>query len=405
MPSNIARIIGGPALVMYRGATFYTKGDIAVVEEIVPFNVATSRFGEETDKRLDQRQVTVRFTPAGEWENLGVLYPYRTALIGSLITPQRIAVEAINTTSDQLTATAHGLADGDLVLVEMSIGGAFPTLSAGALSDTTKYYVAKVDDDKLTLHPTYADAIADPPTNALNFTAQPTGTMYVDRDHPLTIWAFDGEKHVFHNAAVVGQPDIIGSAVATLFGEVQFEAFVRNGFDPTDENSIETVSFAALTDTSFDPDAILTVPFTAAWGATAPWDSFEARAGWRFRFPVRLESRGNDRIGNRTKRLVSASAFATAIPDGIDSSQLSTKLRIQGTGAHRGARLVGGDDLNVYGPDDEPYIRIYGARLRTGQRMFGAAVDRVGECEWYAARSFDAGVAEPLFYVGSEAPA
>lgn len=403
MPSNIAKIIGGPALVFYRGATFYTKGDIRVEEEIVPFNVATSRYGEETDRRLDQRNVTVAFTPAGEREALSVLYPYRTALIGSLVTPQRIAVEAIDTDTDVLTCTAHGLATADLVLVEMSIGGTLPALSAGPLSETTRYYVRAVSEDTLTLHPTAADATAN--TNKLDFTDDGTGTMYIDRDHPLTVWGFDGEKHVFHNAAVIQQPDIIASAVATLFGEVQFGAFVRNGFDPTDENSIETISHAALSDTSFDPDAILTVPFTASWGNTAPWDSFEAKAGWRFRFPVRLEPRGNDRMGNRTMRLVSASALATCIPDGIDSSQLASKLRIQGTGAHRGARLVGGDDLDVYGPDGDPYIRIYGARLRTGPRMFGAAVDRVGECEWYAARSFEAGVANPLFYVGDEAPA
>ncbi len=403
MPSNVAKIIGGPALAFYRGATFYTKGDIQVDEEIVPFNVPTSRYGEETDKRVDQRNVTVRFTPAGELEALSRLYPYRTLDIGALITPQRIPVEAIDTDDDTLTCTGHGLADGDLVLVEMSIGGTLPTLGAGSLSETTKYYVSAEDEDTLKLYASYADAIAG--TSALNFTSAGSGTMYVDRDHPLTIWGFDGEKHVFHNAAVIQQPDIIGSAVATLFGEVQFGAFVRNGFDPTDENSIETIGFEELTDTSFDPDAILTVPFTAAWGSAAPWSSFEAKEGWRFRFPVRLEPRGNDRMGNRTMRLVSASALATAIPDGIDSAQLATKLRLQGTGAHRGARLVGGDDLNVYGPDDEPYIRIYGARLRTGPRMFGAAVDRVGECEWYAARSFSAGVANPLFYVGSGAPA
>jgi len=401
--SNIARIIGGPALVRYRGATFYTKDDVTIEEEITPFDIATSRFGPETDKRVDQRSVRIRFTPAGELEAFAQLYPYRTAVIGSLITPQRIAVESIETTTDVITATGHGLADGDLVLVEMAIGGTFPTLGAGALSDTTKYYVHAPSADTLTLHASAADGLSG--DNPIDFTGAPTGTMFIDRDHPLTVHGFDGEKNIFHNAAVIQQPDVDLSAVKTLFGQVEFGAFVRNGFSPEDANSIETVGYEALSDTTFDPDDIITGAAVAAWGNTAPWDSFESKEGWKFRFPVTLEPRGNDRVGNRTMRLVAASALALAIPDGIDGAQLSAKLRIQGAGATRGARLAGGDSLNVYGAENSPYVRIYGARLRTGPRRFGASVDRVGECEWFAARSFTDGAANPLFYIGTAAPA
>lgn len=401
--SNIARIIGGPALVRYRGAAFYTKDDVTIEEEVTPFDIPTSRFGPETDKRLDQRSVRIRFTPAGLLEAFAQLYPYRTAVLGSLITPQRIEVESIETTTDVITATAHGLADGDLVLVEMAIGGTFPTLGAGALSDTTKYYVHAPTADTLTLHTSEADGLSG--DNPMNFTSAPTGTMFIDRDHPLVVHGFDGEKNIFHNAAVTGQPDIDLSSVKTFFGQVEFGAFVRNGFSPEDANSIETVSYEELSAPEFNPADIVTGPATAAWGSAAPWDSFESKEGWKFRFPVTLEPRGNDRIGNRTMRLVAASALALAIPDGIDGAQLSAKLRIQGAGATRGARLAGGDNLNVYGASNNPYVRIYGARLRTGPRQFGARLDRIGECEWFAARTFTGGAPDPLFFVGTAAPA
>ncbi|PTY02570.1 hypothetical protein DB346_08460 [Verrucomicrobia bacterium LW23] len=77
--------IGGPALVKYDGATFYSKGDITlnITKNTLPIEV--ERDGKVDERVLDDI-ITVSFTPAGEFEALSVLFPYLTLPIGRHIT-------------------------------------------------------------------------------------------------------------------------------------------------------------------------------------------------------------------------------------------------------------------------------------------------------------------------------
>lgn len=77
-------ILRGPAIVTYGGSTFYSKDDIALDLTTDTFDIATSLHGK-VDERVISRALKVRFTPSGEWEALGVLWPYGSALIGSSV--------------------------------------------------------------------------------------------------------------------------------------------------------------------------------------------------------------------------------------------------------------------------------------------------------------------------------
>lgn len=397
MSVNAATILGGPALVQFKGATFYSKGNITLTPTRETFNVETDRFGK-VDERVSDDGLRVAFTPAGEWESLSVLWPYASTLLGSLITPQSLLVTAINTGTEELTITAHGLTTGDDVLVHVATGGTLPT-TIPALVNTTRYYVRAVDANTVKLYTSASDAGTD--TNAINFTAAGTGGFYLDRDWPLVIHTFDGIKITLHNAAVVQMPAIDLSAVKTPIGQVEFEAFLRNGTDWSNSAARYTITAAALADTSFDPDNILTQPYVAAWGAVAPWDSFQTAEGFAIAFNLGLSPVTVDSLGMVSRRLQSIDVTATATPVGLNEADVLSKLLLQDTGAIRG-RSLSGDNLNISGTG--VYVRLYGAGLRQAPQNFSSGLGRVAALQWFAGRTFTAGAPNPLFHVGTAAP-
>lgn len=60
-------IITGPALVTFRGASFWSKGDIEVKLNQETFNIDSSAFGK-VDERAKDISADISFEPVGEWE-------------------------------------------------------------------------------------------------------------------------------------------------------------------------------------------------------------------------------------------------------------------------------------------------------------------------------------------------
>lgn len=79
-----ATIVRGPAVVKFNSAVFFAKGDVQVDHNIDTFDVNTSMHGKVSERAADV-DIDISFDPVGEWENLSVLWPYRTSLIGSSI--------------------------------------------------------------------------------------------------------------------------------------------------------------------------------------------------------------------------------------------------------------------------------------------------------------------------------
>lgn len=397
MSVNPATILGGPALVQYRGATFYSKGAITLESSKETFQIEADRFGI-VDERVQEENIRVSFEPAGEWENLTILWPYAATLLGSLITPQSQAVTTVDTVNDELDITGHGLATGDAILLHAATGGTLPTSSPQVVNNTV-YYAKEVNSGSISVHPTAADAAAG--TNDINFSAAGTGTLYVDRDHPLVIHTFAGVKLTLHNAAVVEMPSILLGSTKTLIGQVTFEGFLRGGFDWATAASRYTIAAEALTDETFDPADIITQPYTAVWGSSAPWSSFVTKDGFEISFNLGLEPVFTDAQGIVSRRLASLDCTCRATPLGITESQLLTKLLLQDSGAIRG-RSLSGDNLNLSATG--VYVRLYGAALMNGPQQFSARADRIGQLEWKATRTFTGGAPNALFLVGTAAP-
>ena len=158
-----ATIIGGPCLITYRGATLRSKGDVRLNLALDLFNVETSLLGV-VDKRVREHPCVLGFEPDGEWSNLGILWPYGNYPIGTYITPQLVfGAIAANQVNIGSTAT---LMSGDAVVVQVQGSG---TITTGLVAGTL-YYVHVQSATNISLHTTYANAVAG--TNPIAITAQ-----------------------------------------------------------------------------------------------------------------------------------------------------------------------------------------------------------------------------------------
>jgi hypothetical protein len=305
MPITRSSILRGPAVVIFGGSTFYSKDDIQLEMSLGTFDVVTSMHGK-VDERVSSRVSTIRFTPAGEWEALGVLLPYGSYNIGD------------------------------------SVFGA--------------------------------------------------------TDVPLVIQTRDGKRLTFSAAAVTKMPDIDLSTGRTLFDQVEFTAIGADNTDWTAATSLITTSSTAFSDTTFASANIKTQPYTAAWGGSSPWSSFQSMDGFKISFDLALSDVETDSDGLVDKTITNLGVRCRCRPMGITEAQLIAALGLQNTGNSRGRSLNAGSNSMVISGTGVS-VTLAGAQMKGGGMQFGTQTPRIGEVEFVATRTFSSGVANPLFTV------
>lgn len=394
MSLNIVKRIKGPAVVSFKQASFFSQDDIVINLSPTLFDVQSSAYGV-VSQRIDDYQAACQFTPLG----------IPSAAIFDIY--NRIAAKPLNAfmadswrisavdhaTNNTLAIAAHGIANGTPARI-FSIEGAVP----GGLDETTLYYTRAYDAGNITLHATQAAALAG--TGAIDLTSAGTGKLGLVEQQPLRIQSLDtGEYIEFHNAVVSGLPPLTFGATAQLFGQMSFAMFPKFGVARSTADSVFSEGVAAVT-ASLDPSLIITQPYLGQWGS-APWDSFETETGFTMQIQLQTSNDQADSIGTGMISLQSLSVQVQGQPIGISESALVAALKIQGSGAVRGG-LLGGEDLNIVGTG--VYARLYNALLNSGGLTYGATNPRINQLTWQASRTVTAGVADPLFYLGSAAP-
>lgn len=230
-------------------------------------------------------------------------------------------------------------------------------------------------------------------------------SVYGASDSALVIHTLAGTKYTFHNAAVTSMPGIRAGVSQTLLGEVTFTALLKNSTDPTNAAAYYTVASEAYPgDTGFDACAIKTLAYASAWGITSPWDDFATEGGWEIGFDLSLRDEQVDGLGTVDMTFQNLKVNASCIPIGPTPEQVLTAMDLQGSGNALGScRVTTGDDLNISATG--VYVRLYNANLDDADLGQGTERKAVGQCSWLARRTVTAGSADPLFYVGTAAPA
>lgn len=225
-------------------------------------------------------------------------------------------------------------------------------------------------------------------------------SIYGSTDRPLVIWTRDGQKLTLPNAALTSMPNIRTGVSKTIQGSVTFTGLLAKSVDPATAGAYYTVSTATYAgDTGFAASDILTKPYASAWGTT-PWDAFFTEDGWDISFGLQLAPQVVDNYGTVDMRVQSLSVTAKAIPIGPTETQILALLQPNSV---LGSSIATTNPLNISATGI--YVRLYNAGLADAQLGYGANKKRIGTCEWIATRTVTTGTLDPLFYVGTSAPA
>lgn len=383
---NLAKLLEGPAVITHRGVSFHSRGGAVLTPGAENFPIETDAYGP-ISQRARENSIVLSLTPVGVWSAavLGVLFRWRNATTGTLVTP-RYDVSAIDTTTDIVT-----LLGSNVPRSGCPIRWAAETTKPAAITLATTYYWGASGK----IYDTEAHALTDDGTGKINFADAGTGDQYIIEQETLTIHTYQNRKVVFHNGALVGMPAINFSSVGTLLGAVQFEAFRTNDAAWSDANSLYTASKAVLSDTAPDQADIPTQEYTFGWGAS-PWDSFKMRGAASLTPQMQLSDLSSDGRGLCGRKIQSVSAIARGAPDGFSESQLLDILQLQGGTIARGKSRVRGD-LTIAGTG--VYATLKNAGAQQLPQTFSPTDPRAGELEFVGSRSSGAAA----FYVGTTA--
>lgn len=390
----LSQVIGGPCLMTYRGATFRSKGDVSMNMALATFPIETSLYGQ-VDERVREHPLRLTFVPDGEWSNLGVLWPYANTPFGTYITPQ-IPFGAIAANQVNVQSTAS-LLSGDAFVAQVLGSG---TITSGLVAGTL-YYLHVISGTNISVHTTYANAVAG--VNPVAISAG-SGNVIGVVNNPLTIQTLDGYLWTFFNAAVSKMPNLSLSTVKTAVGGIEFNCYLADGQDWSGASSL--YSYAANPwpgDSGFNPANILTGEINAVWGSVAPWSSFQTKEGWEVNFAMSLEAVEVDNVGLITHRLSNLVVTASAIPLGVQPSDVAAALYLQGANAARGRSLAqfSPGNLLLSAVANNLGCKIFGAAMRGGPAVYSINKERIGRLEWVATRSFGSSGPNPLFAIGS----
>jgi len=255
---DLALLLGGSALLKYRGLTLYTKSGIEVKPALETFDIEIDGPGK-ADERVKGNKITLSLTPSGAFGDVGRLFPYLSRQIGEMAVPV-VPVTSLNTTSDQAGAVNHPFVTGDRVM--WGTRGTLPAATP-ALDADTYYFVNAATADALTLHLTRDAALAG--TDPVDFTAAGTGDQLLVGQFPLEIYTKLGKLITFHSAAITKQPGFSGSAEKTMWGDAEVTVYVKNRARVTDANSIYTITDAAYPGDDYSSDDIITQSYFVAW--------------------------------------------------------------------------------------------------------------------------------------------
>jgi hypothetical protein len=234
-------------------------------------------------------------------------------------------------------------------------------------------------------------------------------SILTSSDLPLVMSGSDGEIHTIPAAGVFKMPNILLSATKTLVGSATFRGCRTKGSIWSTNNSLYVVtgSGGTIDDATYDPLDIPVQGYVANWGAVAGFTAMDTVDGWTIEFDMQVEPIGTDSIGALDYRFKSLSVMARGIPTTPTSTQSLAAALIQGTGARRGRSLSQDgsgnprSDLVITGEDGIDYCTIKAAGIKQAGFRFGATVLRQGEIGFVAARTYSAGVQQPLFVLAA----
>lgn len=249
----------------------------------------------------------------------------------------------------------------------------------------------RFDDRKVVASWTPSGQITSDIISALYPHLDPTigSDIFGASDTPSNIHSRAGQKVLLHNTAITKMPDLMLSPVKTAFGAAEITALLKDNADPTDANSIYTISAEAWSDASFASANVKTLVYAGVW--TDILTDITTEDGWTIAFELGVKPRVIDDYGTVGMLLESVGVMAKCKPANLSESDVFDALRIQDSGAGRGASMRRDKDLVITGAGSALVVTLKDAALDKGPLVWGSTELRPGELGWFANRAESAG--------------
>lgn len=214
------------------------------------------------------------------------------------------------------------------------------------------------------------------PSAYYNFTA--SGTRIIGASNrAVQIDGTDGERFVFHRAALTKMPDLFLGLGESLYGDCEWTAFIKTAAAFTDADAFYTQSTGQTWSQADFPTTHQEAICTAAWGAVTGWTTVYSEDGFRVAHELNL---ADVKQGNVTvdKRVVGYRAGCLFKPQGPTTAQLLSALQSQGTSKGIGTRRsTNAADFVVTGSNIS--VTVESANLNRGNFVFSGKASRHGE--------------------------
>lgn len=223
------------------------------------------------------------------------------------------------------------------------------------------------------------------------------GTNLLAGVSDCVIWTLSGKKYQVADMWLPNMPNLRFAPTKTMVGEVSLEAYSISGTPVTE-------STAAFTDANFDPDDDhLTLPYTAAWGTTAPWDLIQVNEeGFEVSFSMEVGDHISAEYGPIGKTLKSLTAEITCTPFGVDATALAAL--VAPSTCSRGKPIGNSNTFTISGPAvGDPQLILNAVRPTLAPSQFSAEANRAGQITWACRRGLLAGATQPLGTIGTVA--
>lgn len=380
----------GPAIVQYNGGTFlFPKG--ITVEPLEEFFQVPVGYFAEGDERTDTILHKITGVPDGRWTNLSALFPYYTKVIGSSVfgADTSLTVWSIDGKVKRVYKAAAVTKMPDL------------DFSAKKTLMTEVEFTCIHGEDEAwstadSLFTETEDAFPGIGSyDATDIVTQPYGLQWLTA---LTVTA-DASTDVFTTSGLVPPDGTIvrftnsgGALPGAISADTDY--YVRDS----------TATTFKVSTTRGGSAVNVSGAGTGTHTATTRFNDFHAALGVSVQHNLTLQKQEVDHKGIYDMSFAGLSVKATLLPHEPAQWDIMAARRHQGRGAVRGrSKAEYAGDLNIVGTG--VYFRLYNAAMGNGKEFYGPDDRRVQPIEFTAVRSFVAGEAVPLAYVGTSAPA
>lgn len=233
----------------------------------------------------------------------------------------------------------------------------------------------------------------------------PGQSLFTGTDKTTVIQGVDGRTLTFAATAVTTMPPAVFMPNRTLFDACVITAVRKNNTAWGTANSFYTDEDGTFSHPALDRDAIPTVPYTFAWGASAPWSSIQVNGGVTFTPTLETQAQPVDDVGTIDMFVTRVTAQVAFSPVNPTVAQMLAQQTLQGTGAARGrSRFASANDFVASGGAGNPQFTLYDAVFAENINVgYGAARVRAGEVTLRSLRNVESNAWVPQFALAVQA--